>query len=169
MKTIYLPSIYSLTPQMLNGLGVKCLFLDVDNTIKKYNDPDPNGKTKELIGKLHSAGVDIVLCSNNTKSSVKPFADKLGCKFVSFALKPSPFGMIRAQRKTRARHKEILLIGDQVFNDILAGKLFGIKTMLVDPIDRENEPSTVTARRKLFGFFERRIRDNRNLFKEGQK
>ena len=167
MKTIYLPSIYSLTPQMLNGLGVKCLFLDVDNTIKKYNDPDPSDKTRKFIKKLISAEIEIVLCSNNTRSSVKPFADKLGCKFVSFALKPSPLGMIRAQRIARVRHNQILLIGDQVFNDILAGKLYGIKTMLVDPIDRENEPSTVTLRRKLFRFFERKIRDNGNLFKEG--
>lgn len=160
MKTLHLDSIYELTPDLLNRLGVKYLFLDVDNTIKKYAEILPSDRTKKFIYTLKSAGIEIVLCSNNFKSRVKPYAQALGCKFVSFAMKPSPYGFIRAMIKTKAKHGCILVAGDQVFNDILAGKLFFVKTLLVKPIDSQNEPSTVTARRRLFSRFEKMIWDN---------
>ena len=166
MKTIYQKDLFALNAETLLKMGVKCIFLDVDNTIRKYNSDSPDVEAVDFVNKMFKSGIDIVLCSNNTKGEVKPFADKLRCKYVAFSLKPSPFGMIRALKKTSARHSEILLIGDQVFNDIFAGKLFGIKTMLVEPIDREHEPSTVTARRRLFKYFEEKIIDNKNPFQE---
>ena len=61
-----------------------------------------------------------------------------------------------------------MVVGDQVFNDILAGKLMFFKTMLVSPIDSENEPSTVTVRRRMFKPFEDRILDNINPFQEAE-
>lgn len=160
MKTLYVKSIYELTPELLRKLGVTCLFLDVDNTIRKYSEALPSARTKEYIDNIKSNGVKIVLCSNNLKSRVKPYAEALGCLYVSFALKPSPYGLLRAKLKSKAKHSEILVAGDQVFNDILAGKLFFVKTLLVNPIDRENEPSSVTARRRLFNSFEKKILDN---------
>lgn len=167
MKSCHLSSIYELTPHMLKSIGVGCLFLDIDNTIRKYTETEPSERTAALVKNLQNGGIQIILCSNNLKSRVKPFADKLGCGFVAFSLKPSPFGMLRAWRKSGVSHKEIMVAGDQVFNDILAGKLMGFKTLLVLPIDSENEPSTVTARRKLFKPFENKILKNKNPFREG--
>lgn len=164
MKSYHLTSVYQLNPQILDSVGVTALILDLDNTIRKYSETEPNEQTKCFITQMQSAGVKIVLCSNNIKSCVKPYADILGCDFVSFSLKPSPLGMVRAWVKSKAKHNQILVVGDQVFNDIFAGKLMFFKTMLVMPIDSENEPSTVTARRKLFKFFEDKILDNINPF-----
>lgn len=166
MKSYHLSSVYRLTPQILDNIGVTCLLLDVDNTIRKYSEIEPSEKTKRFISQMHSAGIKIILCSNNFKDKIKPYAESLECDFVSFSLKPSPFGMVRAWVKSKAKHKDIMVIGDQVFNDILAGKLMGFKTLLVSPIDSENEPSTVTARRRLFKFFEKKILDNKNPFQE---
>lgn len=167
MKTCHLSSIYQLTPHMLKIVDVDCLFLDIDNTIRKYSETEPSKRTAELVKKLQNGGIKIILCSNNLKSRVKPFADKLACDFVAFSLKPSPLGMLRAWRKSGVSHKKIMVIGDQVFNDILAGKLIGLKTLLVLPIDSQNEPSTVTARRIIFKPFENKIFKNRNPFLEG--
>lgn len=160
MKTLHLNSIYELTPELLKKLGVSYLFLDIDNTIRKYSETAPSLRTREYINSLKDEGVKIVLCSNNFKGRVRPYAEALGCLYVYFALKPSPFGFLRAKLKSGAKHSRILVAGDQVFNDILAGKLFFVKTLLVNPIDRENEPPTVTARRKLFSRFEKRILEN---------
>ena len=164
MKSYYLSSVYELTPEILNTIGVKCLFLDVDNTIRKYNDAKPSSETRAFIEKMKSAGITDILCSNNFKKPIKQFAKALSCPFVGFSLKPSPLGMVRAWIKSRAAHSEIMVVGDQVCNDILAGKLMLFKTMLVSPIDSENEPSTVTARRKMFKTFEDKILDNINPF-----
>lgn len=164
MKTFHLSSVYDLTPGILNSIGVRCLFLDVDNTIRKYGQTEPDASARSFIKKMQSEGVTIILCSNNFKKTIKPYAQSLNCQYVCFCLKPSPFGMIRAWIRSKVRHKEIMVVGDQVFNDILAGKLMLFKTMLVSPIDSEHEPSTVTKRRKMFKYFENKILDNINPF-----
>lgn len=164
MKTFHLSSVYELTPEILNTVGVRCLFLDVDNTIRKYSQTEPDEAARAFIEKMQSAGVTVILCSNNFKKAIEPYAQSLNCSCVCFCLKPSPLGMVRAWLRSKARHSEIMVVGDQVFNDILAGKLMLFKTMLVSPIDSENEPSTVTKRRKMFKFFEDKILDNINPF-----
>ncbi|MCQ4021643.1 MULTISPECIES: YqeG family HAD IIIA-type phosphatase [unclassified Ruminococcus] len=164
MKTYHLSSVYELTPEILSKIGVKCLILDVDNTIRKYNSALPDDKTKAFISKLKSEGITILLCTNNFKKAIKPFADALHCDLIDFSLKPSPLGMLRAWIRSKACHSEIMVVGDQVFNDILAGKLMLFKTMLVSPIDSNNEPSSVTVRRKMFKSFEKKILNNINPF-----
>ena len=168
MKTFHLSSVYELTKEILDTIGVTCLFLDVDNTIRKYGELSPDKKTRSFIEYLKSSGITVILCSNNFKKSVKSYAGQLDCPFVGFSLKPSPFGMLRAWIKSGTRHSRIMVVGDQVFNDILAGKLMFFKTMLVSPIDSENEPSTVTVRRRMFKPFEDRILDNINPFQEAE-
>lgn len=164
MKTFHLSSVYDLTPEILNSIGVRCLFLDVDNTIRKYGQTEPDVSARLFIKKMQSQGITVILCSNNFNKTIKPYAQSLNCQYVCFCLKPSPFGMIRAWLRSKAHHSEIMVIGDQVFNDILAGKLMLFKTMLVSPIDSEHEPSTVTGRRKMFKHFENKILDNINPF-----
>jgi predicted HAD superfamily phosphohydrolase YqeG len=46
--------------------------------------------------------------------------------------------------------KEIAVVGDQLFTDVLSGKLCGLYTILTEPIESKDFPIT-----KIFRFFER--------------
>jgi uncharacterized protein len=46
--------------------------------------------------------------------------------------------------------REIAVVGDQLFTDVLSGKLCGLYTILTEPIEAKDFPVT-----KIFRFFER--------------
>ena len=52
---------------------------------------------------------------------------------VHHAMKPAPFAVRRALGLMGARAGEAVLIGDQVFTDVMAGNLAGVRTILVEP------------------------------------
>ena len=139
-----------ISPQILSKINITTLFLDIDNTLKRYGDREVSPEIAVWLDKMKQSGVQIILCSNNYKKTVKPFADKLGLEFVHFCLKPSPFGYIRARIKSGARRKNILVCGDQIFTDILGARLTFLKSALIEPIDTLNEAATVAFRRNLF-------------------
>lgn len=71
----------------------------------------------------------------------------LGLEFVSFAGKPLPFGAVRACKRWGLRRKETVLIGDQIFTDMICGNLAGIPTVLVEPYQLETTRSFKLRRR----------------------
>jgi len=58
------------------------------------------------------------------------------------ALKPLPFGFLRALRLLGTKRSETVVIGDQVFTDVLGAKLLGLRTVLTEPIVAHDFPLT---------------------------
>ena len=69
---------------------------------------------------------------------VKPFAEKIGLDFISLGLKPLPFRFSAARRRIGSLKKDTAIVGDQIFTDTLGGNLYGVKTVLLDPIKPES-------------------------------
>ena len=134
---MYLKSIFNIPYQKLKERGIKCLIFDIDNTITKISDDIPNPKTANLIQKLKE-DFTIVLISNNTKKRVAKVAQNLQVDFISFSLKPSIIGLSKIRKKYKFSKNEMVMIGDQLFTDILAGNRYGILTILVDPLAKKD-------------------------------
>lgn len=64
------------------------------------------------------------------------------------SLKPLPFGFIRAEKKLSVKPKNALVIGDQIFTDVLGAKLAGMKSALLVP-QSPDKGKTIKLRRKL--------------------
>ena len=56
------------------------------------------------------------------------------------ALKPFPFRLRRAVRRMGFLPEQTAMVGDQLFADVMAGRLAGLRTILVSPIHPEDEP-----------------------------
>ena len=129
-------------------LGVDCLLIDIDNTIST----DHGTKLVEGLGgwikKMKNEGVKLYIVSNARKSRVLPFSKKVGLDFVSLAMKPLPFGYLRGVKKSGKKRKTAAIVGDQIFTDVLGGRLSGVKTILLTPILPEDKMS-FKIRRKL--------------------
>lgn len=164
MKTAYTHKVTDISYKMLSKFCVRYVLLDIDNTIKSCGTTKPYEGIEAWLREMKEHGVRVILCSNNFKSRVKPFSDALGAEYVSFCLKPSPFGFLRAKRRLHAKRGEILVVGDQVFTDIMGAKLMGFKALLVDPVSLDNERGTVRFRRFLMKGFRKRIENRRNPF-----
>ncbi|HEY4759871.1 MAG TPA: YqeG family HAD IIIA-type phosphatase [Thermoguttaceae bacterium] len=141
-------SVLELTVARLRALGIDGLLLDVDCTLKRYPESDVSPEVKAWLIALKTAGINCCIVSNGRSHRIKNFAEKVGLPFVAKAFKPFPFGVWRAIDKMGLRMDRTAMVGDQIFADILAGRLAGIKCILVRPLHPEEEPWFTRLKRK---------------------
>ena len=154
---VYCRSVCELSPERLRGLGIDSVLIDVDCTLKRYRAEKVPPETAEWLARLQSAGIGVCLVSNGVGRRIGRLAERLGVPFVAQALKPLPFGCRRAIRKMGFDRKRTAMIGDQLFADVWAGRLAGLKTILVEPIHPGEEPWFTRLKRPLEQWLVRRF------------
>ncbi len=149
---IFLPEYFKhrvtdITLDDLSAWGVTALFLDVDNTLSTHHGQKPLEGLYEWLAVMKANGIRLLVLSNSKQKRVEPFAQKLGLEFISLSCKPLPFGFWRGLRHLGANRKQVALVGDQLFTDVLGGNLCGVKTVRVEPILLEDKKSFIIRRR----------------------
>lgn len=132
----------------LKDINIKALLIDVDNTLSTHGSQQPIDKIDEWIKSMKENNISLYILSNARKSRVEPFAKKVGLDFIHLGVKPLPIGYIRGKLKVKVPFKNIAIVGDQIFTDVLGGRLSGVKCLLVTPILLE-EKTSFKIRRKL--------------------
>ena len=140
--------ITEITSDMLLKKNIKALILDVDNTLSTHHGMELVDGLEDWIKYITENGVKLLILSNSKEKRVKPFAEKIGLDFCSLALKPLPFGYFKATKRLSSKKREIAIVGDQIFTDVLGGNCFGITTIMTDLILPEDKIS-FKIRRKL--------------------
>lgn len=128
-----------LTAERLAAWGIESLLLDADCTLKRYSSPDVEPDIYEWLLSMKTAGIGLRLVSNGLAERIGALARRLDILFTAKALKPLPFGVLRAVRQSGFDFKKTAMVGDQLFADILAGNLAGLFTVYVEPIHPEEE------------------------------
>ena len=153
IPTFFINKITDLSPEFIKSHGVTSLLMDIDDTLTYHKDPHVPEKILEFINLMKINNIKIILISNNSKDRAYKFAKKLNLPYISRAFKPAPLGINLALKKLNISKNEAIIIGDQIFTDILGANLLGIKSILVDPFEKNQ-----TAFLKLKRFFENPIR-----------
>ncbi len=130
--------------------GIQGIILDLDNTLVGFGLDEPDEPCGAWVREATAAGLRIVLLSNNFPDRVARVAGALGIGGIPNALKPLPFGFSRALAHLALPGRVVAVVGDQLFTDMLGGKLFGCYTVLTEPIEHRDFPLT-----RVFRFFER--------------
>ena len=149
--TMYKKNIFDIDYQKLKEMGIRCLVFDLDNTLGLLDHERCPRNTKKLLKSLQNDFL-IFIASNNTMNRIKPYMDDLGVGGVSFCMKPSTRGLKKIRKQYNLKKKEMVMIGDQIVTDVLAGKRFKIMTILVDPLGKKDLKITGLNR-----FFEDKI------------
>lgn len=137
-----------ITPEFLQSCGIKGLALDADNTLSEHHSQTPHDGVEEWLRGMEKAGIKLMMVSNARAKRVVPFAQKLGLEFTSTALKPLPFGFLRAAKKMGLKRSQLAAVGDQLFTDMMGANLAGVKPLLVTPI-KEEAGASFRLRRRL--------------------
>lgn len=145
--TRMLHRITDISPELLKKMKVRAVLLDVDDTLSAHGSQMPYPGSVEWAAELVRQGFRLIILSNNTKDRVAPFAGKYGLPFLTFAAKPLPIGYLRAARRLGVKPRECVIVGDQVFTDVLGANLCGMQSILLDPITRQ-EAFSFRVRRK---------------------
>ncbi len=126
--------------------GMRGIVLDLDNTCCAYHQPELAPGVADWVRAARADGFAIVLLSNNFPERVAAVGAQLGVPAVPNALKPLPFGFLRAVRMLGSARNATVVIGDQLFTDVLGAKLLGYHTVLTEPIVAVDFPLTRVLR-----------------------
>lgn len=141
----YMMSVYAMDFEEIFEKGYRGLIFDIDNTLVMHGAP-ADKRSEELFRRLRDIGFDTCLISNNQEPRVKPFAEKVGSKYLFDAHKPSVKNYQRAMKLMHTDIKTTLFIGDQLFTDVWGAKRTGIRSILVKPIHPKEEIQIVLKR-----------------------
>ncbi len=131
----------------LGELGIDSLLLDVDCTLKGYGDETVAPEVAAWLEGLRQAGIGLCLVSNGRGKRIRRFAESVKLPFVAKACKPLPRGCRKAIKKMGFDRRRTAMVGDQLFADVMAGRLAGLTSILVRPIRPQEEPWFTRAKR----------------------
>lgn len=130
--------------------GVRGIALDLDNTIVPWHTslvtPGAAAWIRDALGR----GIGICLITNNYSGGAAATSALFNVPVIKGALKPSPWSFRAALRALGVAGANAAVVGDQIFTDVLGGKLAGMRAVLVKPLSRAEFPTT-----KLVRMFER--------------
>ena len=128
-------TVYDIPLELFEKNGIKCLFLDIDNTLVPYEIALPTKENLEWFEKLKAMGIKLFFVSNNHADRVDKYAEGLGIPYEYDAGKP----FVKKYKKLVKEHginiKECACVGDQIFTDVWAADILGVKSFLVLPIN----------------------------------
>ncbi len=143
----YLTDVRAIDLDDLQARGIDALLLDLDNTILRRDTNEVPSALEDWVASLSDCGFKVCLISNNWHEPVRRVAAELGLDLVSKAIKPLPFAFWVALRRIGARAHRSAVVGDQLFTDVLGGKLIGATTIMVLPLSSTDLPHTLLLRR----------------------
>lgn len=132
--TRYVASVPDIDLDRLEAAGISCILLDRDNTCVPRDTRVAPPAVLSWIADAQARGMLTYMVSNNfNATAVQRSAAELGLKGISHALKPLPFNIRRALKNLGVSAEQAVLVGDQVFTDVIGGNLAGVATILVHP------------------------------------
>src|SRR5262245_43750068 len=134
---LHLPSVLELTPERVRELNLDGLLLDVDCTLKNYHATSFRAEVVSWVKSMNAGGIRLCMLSNGKAGRIGRLAALLDIPFVAKAFKPLPFGCHAGLKKLGLPASRAGVVGDQIFADILAGRLAGLFTILVTPTSPE--------------------------------
>ena len=144
---VKLHGITDITVELLNKHDIKALLLDVDNTMSTHHGTVLTDGLTEWIAKMSDSGIKLMVLSNSKRFRIEPFAARIGLPFISLGCKPLPVGYLRGVKALDKKRKNVAIVGDQIFTDVLGGNVVGVKTILLTPIKLEDGWSFKVRRR----------------------
>lgn len=101
-----------------------------------------------------------MLFTNNTKAHVeRVMSGYPDVELVSFTCKPLPFSFWKVLARRHLRPSQAIVLGDQLFTDILGGQLAGVPTILCAPLSENERKDTRFLRlleNQVYRFWENR-------------
>jgi len=132
--------IYKISQSELKKIGINSLLLDVDGTlVNRKSNMIPKTVKNWIIEskKLFS----LYLISNNpSKKRIAKIAKELNLRYKYNASKPRKTVTLYAIKEIGREPKNIAIIGDRIFTDIIVGNRCNIRTILVKRLNRDGLP-----------------------------
>ena len=135
--------IYKISHQKLLNQGIRCLLLDVDGTLLNRNTNKIPDEVKSWIKKSKNLFKLYLISNNPSEKRISTIGDQLGILYKFKALKPSKKNTLEIIKFMNESNKNIAIIGDRIFTDIIVGNRCKINTILVARLNTKGLPMKV--------------------------
>ena len=94
---------------------------------------------KEWCNNLKGQGIKFYILSNtNKKQKVEKVSKELDVPYIMFAKKPFKSGFMKVQKELDLDSKQIAVVGDQIFTDVIGANRVNMFPILTKPIDKRD-------------------------------
>jgi HAD superfamily phosphatase (TIGR01668 family) len=130
----YVKTVHDIPLEELKQQGIKGIITDLDNTLVEWDRPEATPEVKEWFQQVKDAGMKLTIVSNNSEKRVRSFAAPVQVNFIHSAKKPMTKAFVEACKQMNILVSEAVVVGDQIFTDVLGGNRANIHTILVVPV-----------------------------------
>jgi len=134
----YVGGVASIDFEKLYRIGYRGLIFDIDNTLVHHGE-DATDEVRDLFTRLDGIGFKTVVLTDNSEARTRRFLTNIDCPYVCGANKPDTRGFLEALSILGTQREETIVIGDQIFRDILGANRSGIPSILVEYLRYESE------------------------------
>lgn len=133
-------SVKELDSQMLANMGIKAVLFDMDSTTMASKSGIFEPWVLDMFDELSKQFCVAILSNNKNKNYIESAQKQCKIEVIGNANKPSPKVLLDYLVSKNIQPEQAVMVGDRPLTDILAGKLAGTKTILVDSVTRTTEP-----------------------------
>ncbi len=142
-------SLFDIDFKQIKSQGINALLFDLDSTVMPSKSGEYPENISRLLNDLKQNFVIAVISNNKNKNYIDKVRQISAFTVIGNANKPSPKIMMEFLKSVNIKPEETVVIGDRPLTDILAGKLLGAKTVLVDSVTKDSENKLTRFVRKL--------------------
>lgn len=150
----HVKDVFEITPEELKAQGIKGIITDLDNTLVAWDVADATDQVIEWFKMMADNNIKVTIISNNNQDRVRVFSEPLNTPFIYSARKPLGKAFKKATKQMGLKREEIVVMGDQLFTDVLGGNIGGFYTVLVVPVAKTDGKFT-----KINRMMEKRLLD----------
>ena len=132
--------IYKISHLKLQNKGIKSLLIDVDGTLLSRRSNIIPKNVKNWIKESKKLFTLYLISNNPSDERIRKIANELDIRYRSNALKPKKKITLEVISEINENSKNIAIIGDRIFTDIIVGNRCNIHTILVKRLSREGLP-----------------------------
>ena len=148
--------IYAISHSELQKKGIHSLLLDVDGTLVNRKSNIIPKQVKNWIRESKKLFSLYLISNNPSKKRIAEIAKELNLRYKYNASKPRRKVTLSAIQEIGTEPKNIAIIGDRIFTDIIVGNRCDIKTILVRRLNRDGLPVkfnlTLTIEKLIYNF-----------------
>ena len=145
---LYVERVEHVRPQTLIQYGIEGVLIDLDGTLRDFEATEFSSDVRRWVRAVQETQIKICLFSNGKEARIKKAAEQLQVPYIYRAMKPLPLRVDAGLAAMNVPRGRAALIGDQIFADILAGRLAGLISILVNPTTH-SEPWITRIKRPL--------------------
>jgi HAD superfamily phosphatase (TIGR01668 family) len=131
----------------LRSLGIRGVLVDADDTLVPGDDSPIAAAAVAWVADLQRVGITVAILSNGTPARIQALGRELAVTAFTLSGKPFPWAFRRALAAIDCAPHESVMVGDQLFTDILGARWAGLHTVLVTPLTRGRHAHTRAIRR----------------------